>query len=308
MKRSPQGRRGRRRGAATSAAASLLAAGAVMLAVGMGVAAWASSEGSSEQAAGRLREAWALAGRLLANDAERAMREVAGPEVRAGALPRELEREVRLGRAVTLLSRQPTSQSQTDTAAALLEALIAEDGDDEAGVSAAFALARLEQLHRPIDADGTPRAVELYRGLAERHPGHELGQMARVKLAMIRLYEPSGEGREMERWREVEPWGVSLRDPAALRDFHLLLADACAAFGGPDELQLDHLLRAEATGELSGRQLTNTLVRLAQLGRATGRREVHERFGRRFVAEYPRDERAHTVLLRLREAGIEVTP
>lgn len=197
-------------------------------------------------------------------------------------------REVLLGRAVTLLNVPPVAPGNLERAATWLESL---RGDDEVGIAATYFLARLEQVHRmPPNPE---RALALYEELYRRHPQHALAQMGWVKAAIGRVYEPGVD------FAAIERSGEGLTDPQAVRDFHLALADAAGRLRLPAEKQLEHLLAVDRVGMARRKTSGDVWVRIAELARETGRRELAREYARRFLAEFPNDQRAHLVRERL---------
>lgn len=223
-----------------------------------------------------LAEAWLKAARMLPAEAHR--------EFAAAAE----SREVLLGRAVTLLNVPPVTPGNLERAARWLESL---RGDDEVGIAATYFLARLEQVHRmPPNPE---RALRLYEELYHRHPQHPLAQMGWVKAAIWRVYEPGTDFAALERS------GEGLTDPQAVRDFHLAMADAAGRLRLPAEKQLEHLLAVDRVGVAKRKTAGDVWVRIAELAREAGQMELAREYARRFLAEFPNDQRAHLVRERL---------
>lgn len=215
---------------------------------------------------------WGDAARGLVNDAYRQF-EKAGTH-----------REAQLGLAVTLVNVQPKTSANIERAAAILEVL---RGNDELGITATYYLARLEQVHRFTPDPG--KALERYDQLYREHPGHPLAQMGVVKAALLRLYITRLP------FEEVEATGVKLSDPDAVRDFHLVLADAAGRLGLSDEQALKHLLAAEQAGLAKRKTAGDVWIRIGELARLSGKRDLAARYYGKFLEDFPNDQRAFLV-------------
>lgn len=208
-----------------------------------------------------------------------------------------VSRDSRLGEAVALLNLQPKTEANLDRAAALLEDLGREGDSDDPGIAALYYRARLAQIHRA--RPNLEEATRLYRELVARHPMHPLGQLAAVKLAMLSVWRPNVDPKVA--LAEAEGLGTRLSDPVALRDFHLALANAYALGEVSEAKSLDHLLAAHRTGEVSGKVAADVLVRIGELCRLSGKKAQAAEFYSAFLRQFPRDARAFTVRLRLKE-------
>jgi hypothetical protein len=235
---------------------------------------------------------WEALTRLLVREADRNF---------ALATRTEPSREAALGRALAQSQLAPVTEGSVERAKRMLEDLRQSDRDDEVGIAAGYALARLLQFH-PYHPDAAG-ALVLYRELHERHPAHELGQLAMVKSAMIRLFESSGTADAARVFAELVEQVPAVTHPAVRRDFHLTLAGAAQLLGLPQEIALEHLLAAAEIGVNKRKTAGDLYVRIATMAERLGRREVAIAYHRRFVAEFPRDNR--TFLCRLRLRGLE---
>lgn len=216
------------------------------------------------------------------------------PEAAEAFADAEAGRLSRLGRATVLLELPPKTPANLDESEAILRALVSENADDEAGLVAAWLLARLHHVHRsPADRTG---AAAWYRHLRARPAAntHPLVAQASVKLALLVLYADDGRSFD-ERFAEALSYGEGLSEPAARRDFHLLAARACQFHGAPEASIFPHLLAALATGELGHRELGNVLYTVTDMGGRLGRVSAARDAGERFLRTYPRDERVQTV-------------
>ncbi len=245
------------------------------------------------RAAERLPSAWEQGAQLFFNEAERAFRE---PATRADAAGRE----ARFGRAVMLLGVQPKTGANLAEARTLLSALRVEKSDDESGIAALFYLARLAQLH-----EAKPNLTEArarFRELAEKHPDHFFGQLARLKLAMLALYDPDSGALPAARIAEAEGWGRGITLPSLAGDFHWLMAEGILRFSTDHAPAIEHLLAMERIGTAVRDQTrSNLFVTLGELARIAGRRELADRSYRQFLEAFPRDARSGTIRRRLAE-------
>lgn len=266
-----------------------LATAVLVVLAGSGAILSAGDDGPDARA---LRRGWQAESQLQFAEA-RAIFDAAGDS-----------RQARLGKALALLNIQPKTRGNVDASAGVLEKLINENADDAAGMAAAYWLGRVDQLHR-YEPDPA-RAAERFEQLFDRHRQSYLGQMALVKAALIRLYDPadrSGRGEMIARWAAR---GEALTHADAVRDFHLVLADAADRFAQPPQVALEHLLAVEAVGVRSRKTRSDLLVRIAEHARRAGQVEQAIAYYDRSLKAFPLDHRAHTVAERHdRLAGAE---
>ncbi len=208
-------------------------------------------------------------------------------------------REVRLGRAVTLLNRQPRTQGNLDEAHELLESLVATDPGDEAAIFAAFYLARLDQDY--ADPPRPAAAATRYRELLAAHPGHPLAEQSATQLVFLEVYADLPPAELVTRFTDFAAIGDTLRDPAAHANFALALGQAALDLDLPPDLALDQLLNADSLGIASPRIELRAWFQIAELARQLDRPAVAERYYTRILETYPRDERATLVRQRLAE-------
>lgn len=215
-------------------------------------------------------------------------------------------RQATLGKALALLNIQPKTRGNVNASAGMLEKLLSENPDDAIGIAAAYWLGRVDQLHRYEPDPG--RAADRFERLFDRHRQSYLGQMALVKAALIRLYDPadrSDRGEMIDRWAAR---GRALTHADAVRDFHLLLADAAGRFDLPPEVALEHLQAVDAVGVRSRKTRSDLLVRIAEYARRAGQAELAIASYARFLEAFPLDHRAYTVARRRdRLAGSSTT-
>jgi len=236
--------------------------------------------------------AWQAGSRLLVNDANRAF-------AAAGDSPAGATRESRFGEAVTLLNVQPKTGSNIERAHGLLRALVEENAGDDHGIMAAYYLGRIEQVHRATP--DLPRALGHYEALMRAHPGHLFAQMAAVKACMLRLYALASDEPPARRLDQAETLQPFFTQPEARRDYHLVMADACARLGASAEREIAHLLAAEQAGPQDRTGRADLAVRVAELSRGLGQKDRAIEYYRKFLNEYSREVRVYLVQQRLKE-------
>ncbi len=208
------------------------------------------------------------------------------------------DRETRFGEAVTLINLQPKTDANLDRAASLLNEIIATDSTDLPGIGARYYLARIAQIHRASPDPST--AVRLYRELAGLSSPHPLAQRAVVQLALLEIFASGIDSAEVRtRFDHLSELGAGLSDPSVVRDFHLVMGDAALRFKLGDATALDHLLAAERAGIVRATTQRDTWVRIAELGRRTGRNDVAIAYYRRFLENFLRDSRRRMISERL---------
>lgn len=206
------------------------------------------------------------------------------------------EREKNYGEAVTLLNLQPRSSSRIQKAVTLLEAIIA-GPEDSMTVPARYLRARIDQLHlTPVDV---PSALKRYDELFASHPDHPVAQVGATTAAMVRIYtakeDPLGDP-----FAAAEEIAVRLTDPAARAGMHLMLANAAVRLGKRDlSRALKHYEAANATGIHSPRTRSSVLASIGGLSEELGRRDRAIAAYEEFLANFERDDRAHTIRERL---------
>jgi hypothetical protein len=192
-------------------------------------------------------------------------------------------REARVGEALALLNVQPVTAANRAAARALAEAIADGPLEDPWTAQARYLLGRIAQIHT-VPADFAVARAH-YQWLIERQPGSETGQAALVKFAIVQLTEvvPAGERRRRyDGLVAMEPLAI---DVATRRDFHLTLAEACLDYDLGLERALHHSLAADAAGVRQPLRVATLLVRIAELARTLGQKEVARRYYQRFLAE-----------------------
>lgn len=216
-----------------------------------------------------------------------------------------------LGLAAALLNLQPRTQANIGRSAGLLQRLLdtTPAPEPELACAARFLLARIEEDHRvPARPHEAMRHYAVLAGMADGCP---LAQQAVVHLCRLLLFSAAANdpGRLEEVFSEAGAFATRMTNPAARRDYHLLLAQAGLFHGRPAAGNLAHLQAAEAAGISSALQRGNVLVAMGELSRQLGRREAALSAYRRFMAEFPRDPRVDTLRRRITalEAPIATT-
>jgi thioredoxin-like negative regulator of GroEL len=263
-----------------------------------GIGSWASAQvvalslfitGSADAGeTSHTQEGWQAVAQVQFHNARRAF------EARLEADPND--HEAGIGLATALLNVQPRQPGNVERAAALLEGVRGAAAGDGAWIEATYLSARIHQVHRA--AADPARAIQLYDELLTAHPQHPLAQMGFVKSAMLRLYVLN-EAPPAETFLALEERGATLTDPAARRDFHLMMAAAASRLELGAALALRHLQEADAVGVSKRKTAGDLYVRIATLARTLGQPNLAETYERRFINEFPRDSRAFTLRQRL---------
>ena len=196
-----------------------------------------------------------------------------------------------------LLNVQPKTQANIQESIEIFDKLIAQNPDDDTGVSARYFLARVYHIH--AFTPDLPKAEKLYRDLFDTHPETFYGQLALVKYSLLCMYSCADFENLPQRLAELEPLGAKLTNPPMIRDFNQVLGDAYQRFKISDEKAMEHLLVAESVGYQSYRARADITMVIAQLAERLGKRslaiEQYEIFARTFA----RDDRAFTAEQRL---------
>ncbi len=209
-------------------------------------------------------------------------------------------RERDLGRALSLLYRQPTTRKNIDEARVLLEEIILEKEEDFWGQISQYYLARLYQIHTfEVDRD---KAGLLFLGLFEKFPESIVAQRGMAKYANILLFENITPEERLERLRRLVDILADLTDPVAKKDVSLALANACQLYRISNEKALQHYLTALDIGILASPFRANTLVRAAEIAYAEKQFEIAVKLYQEFLSEFERDNRVNVIKERLVES------
>ena len=185
-------------------------------------------------------------------------------------------------------------------ARALLAALAA-DGADDIAQAAQFYLARLAEFQ--AEPPDPKRAAAGFQRLIAEHPDSVWAQAAVPRLAILLLYTGAGPADPAARVAAAEHLEGSARQPPAVMELHLVIADAIFHHRLPDGRALPHLLAAERAGGMDAATRADVLTQIAELSRLGGDTAQAARYDRTCLAEYPRDARQFP--LRQRLAALE---
>ncbi|MCH8474799.1 MAG: hypothetical protein LAT55_06175 [Opitutales bacterium] len=206
-------------------------------------------------------------------------------------------REAHLGIGIAHLNLQPKSRATIETAAEYLQRVKEVEANDEFGIRARYFLGRIEQIHRYTpDWD---KAQDIFNRLHEDHPDHPMGELARVRWATIRLYEPTDRETKAGRFAETEAFRGSFVNSRTRRDYHLLMANAYTHFDheSPESQQLilEHLMAAVDAGIHNRQTLASTYVGIAEMARHVENYPVADEFYGLFLDNFTRDNRVDWV-------------
>ena len=212
-------------------------------------------------------------------------------EQQAAASPADA-RPARLGEALSLLAQPSPVPDRVGRARVILAAL-ATDGADDIALGARFFLARLAEFSAEPPDPGLAAAE--FRRLIAEHPDSPWAQAAVARLAILLLYTPAGPAEPATRLAAAEQLLAPARQPTAIAELHLVIADAVFHHRLPDRLALPHLRAALETGALDPTTRADVLVQVGELSRLGGDMAQAKAYYRTFLAEYPRDARHFNV-------------
>ena len=195
---------------------------------------------------------------------------------------------VRLGEAVALLHRQPTTRANTDNVLSILEVLIAQSEDDGIALQAAYLKARIVQLH-PFEPN-PDAAIPLYLNLARQYPETILGQFAFVKASGLQLYDPNT-ADDKRPFESISSQAAFLSDRDVIRSYNLLVAEASQRFDYSDTFSLEHYIEAYDAGLTKPDLRANVLARIIVLSQRLGDIRTTRARAEEFRTEFPRDIR-----------------
>lgn len=213
-------------------------------------------------------------------------------------------RNARLGAALALLQLRSRTDANIATAAAAFESLRRENPDDDAGIGAAYYLARIQQLH-----SSTPdraAAVAGYRALLAAHPGHAYAQLAAPKLALLLLYDDVPPAEWERRVAEIEALIPQLTAPEAIRDTRLTLAMALIRLRNDHARAYPHFAACLAAGLVTRAPRLNTvLLHAAESAQVLGRPAEAAGYYSDFLANFPSDVKSDEIRRRLTQLKSE---
>ncbi|MDR1191665.1 MAG: hypothetical protein LBK60_08415 [Verrucomicrobiales bacterium] len=262
------------------------------------IVAWVAAGGCREAFAGgeAATEVWSLDTMYRFSEAYQ----------RALAAPLE-DRAAQYAKAVTILNLPTKTQSNINDAANILTALVTADADDEVGVCAQYFLGRIAQAHN-LDGANFPKARELFRKLYRAHPGHSLAQLGYVQWVLMELYDKQSADPLAARLRRLEAEQPALADREVWKNYHLVMGQAYMTGDVSKPRALEHYLLADQVGMIRWRGRSDFYAVIASLARETGRREVAVEYCRKFLRDYPRDQRSHIIRQFLNELQPNGTP
>lgn len=208
-------------------------------------------------------------------------------------------RNMHLGQALSLLNKNPKTNTNTRRAISMLESLAGEDPKDETGLTARYLLARAHLFH--LTPASTEDAMTKYEGIIRDKPEHIIAQISVVKLAMLRIYGENNGKTKLEVIKSIEAMSSLLKDSALVRDFHLLLGNAYMYFDLSPEKALHHLIKAERIGIAGPVSSSETCIQIAELANSIGNFHIANSYYKSFVEKYPRDIRSYTVTQKITE-------
>jgi len=264
------------------------------------VCAWAcagslvSAHGSGPTSA---REAWELASQLRVEEAHRWF----AAAVETG---QESAREVRFGKAATLLTLQPKTEANLREAERLLAEIAAFRPADDLAVEAALLHARIPHYHCLVP--DRAEALRRYEAVREQFAGNPLAELAAPRIALLRIFGPGPDEAKRAVLEELEGWAEGLTDPVARREFERVLGEGWLTVFRDDVRALPHFVKMCELGVVRRPARLDLFLRTAEMARASGQQEVARDFYARFLEGSARDNRARLVRDRLAEAGVSV--
>ncbi|AHF89654.1 hypothetical protein OPIT5_04805 [Opitutaceae bacterium TAV5] len=214
-----------------------------------------------------------------------------------GALPAgsEVPPALAIGRAVALLNTQPRTRDNVARADQLLEGLAA--APDATAPFARYLRARIAEVH--LFEPDLKLAAARYQALVDDAPSHPAAQAAVPRLVALRIYRLGDDpARVLAGLEAREP---ALTDPAALRDYHLVMARSYLFFRISPDLALAHLLRADEAGMIVPANSASVLASIAELAREQGRTDTARAACERFLEKHRRDQRVYMIRRQLAE-------
>ena len=240
-----------------------------------------------------LSQAWEFSRLYRFNEAAKAF------EARLATATSETVLETKFGFAVNLLNRQPKTRANIDRSRLLLGEVAEAAPDSEFGIASRYFLGRIAHLH--LHPPRIDEAIEHFRYLVEHHPRHFWGQAAASKYGFLLLYRQIPPVERVRTFRELELLAVNLPSPYLRSNFHFMLGTAAVRFDFLPERALFHFVEADRAGLIRGRARTDGLLRVGELARQLGERELAARYYRRYLAEFRRDPPRDLVRTRLQE-------
>jgi len=217
-----------------------------------------------------------------------------------------IERERSLGEGISLLSLQPRTPSNVERARALFAELAKGDSADRISNIARFFEARVLEVHsnpmQPLEAE------KKYRSLLELRTGLPLAELSAAKLAQILLYREMSQKEVQETLADLERLEPLLQTAAGRREFHAAVGMALLDRNEMPEAALRHLLAADQEGLLRASTETQSWVSIGRLAEQLKQPELAQKYYRKFLAKYLRDNRSYDISLRLEALNKTLEP
>ena len=237
--------------------------------------------------------AWTLASRYRFNEARREFRQLERSD------DERVSRRARYGHALALLNVIPKTVGNIEKAEELFRALAEGPESDSITVRSIYHLGRIKELHqRQPDWEA---AAQFYWRMIREWPEDLFTQLAIVKLATIRIYEPTSREEKLRRYGELESLEWLLTLPAARRDYHYVMGVASLSLEISKEQALRHLLACVDAGIKSPRIRINTYCRIGVTAKQLGKFDLARKYFLRFLEEAPRDLRSRMIRDHLEE-------
>jgi len=216
----------------------------------------------------------------------------------AALLSDPASREAWLGSALALLQLRSRTPANIATAASRLENLQRENPNDDAGIGAAYYLARIQQVHSYTPDRAA--AIAGYRALLVAHPGHAYAQLAVSKLAILLLYDDVPAAEWERRVAEIEALIPPLTAAEAARDAHLTIAMAFIRLRHDQARAYPHFAACLAAGSVTRMPRLNTvLLQAAASAQETGRNAEAARYYADFLTSFPNDVKSDEIRRRV---------
>ncbi len=204
-------------------------------------------------------------------------------------------REIQYGYAVSLINRQPKTQSNLDKALAIF-ADLQKEGDD-LSVKSLYFKGRIHEYH-DLEPDVTT-ALASYRELIAKYPDHTFAQIAATNLAFCLLYESTPPEEKARRVEELSQIASRLTLPAAKRELNRIIGGYLLMTEDKPAEALPYLV---AASRIDFRRFTariDNYVRIAEAARQVGQNDLAIEFYSKFLNETTRDNRAQLISERL---------
>jgi tetratricopeptide (TPR) repeat protein len=209
------------------------------------------------------------------------------------------DREAAYGYAVTLLNRQPKTETNVEKSRELFTKLVQDNPSDSIAIQSRFYLARIEQVHqRNVNPE---KAAQIFEDLYRDHPEHLFSQLGVVRLALIRLYSDESEEAKkshVDRFAALIP---KMTEPGPRRELARVVGDYLLMAVNDPESALPFLIAADEIGFYQNVTKLDMIVRIAQSAQEIGRNDIAIKYYQKFLDTTQRDKRAYYVRELLQE-------